>query len=143
MWTSPLPRFSTTELRHRLGRGPTATRFCAIQARSIPVMGRSDCSAYMSTHETLDHPPRCRPASRARQRGVVGLVGVFDDRIDMPAAGWIALVLGTIATIALGGGLMFLLFYSSRRGYDDIGGPGRPDDAGGEGRLIYTPYIRP
>ena len=51
--------------------------------------------------------------------------------IDMPAAGWIALVLGTIATIALGSGLMFLLFYSNRRGYDDIDGPGRPDDAGG------------
>ena len=40
--------------------------------------------------------------------------------IDMPAAGWIALVLGTVVTIALGSGLMFLLFYSSRRGYDDI-----------------------
>jgi hypothetical protein len=39
---------------------------------------------------------------------------------DMPAAGWIALVFGVIATIALGSGLMFLIFYSNRHGYDDI-----------------------
>jgi hypothetical protein len=39
--------------------------------------------------------------------------------LNMPAAGWVALILGTVATIALGSGLMFLLFYSSRRGYDD------------------------
>jgi hypothetical protein len=33
--------------------------------------------------------------------------------------GWIALVLGVVATLAVGGGLMALVFISSRRGYDE------------------------
>ncbi len=37
----------------------------------------------------------------------------------MNANGVIALILGGIGTLALGGGLMALVFYSSRRGYDD------------------------
>ena len=36
--------------------------------------------------------------------------------------GWIALGAGALVTFALGAGLMFLVFYSNRRGYDD------PDD---------------
>lgn len=39
------------------------------------------------------------------------------------AHGIIALGLGAVLTLALGGGLMFLVFYSSRRGYDDIDPP--------------------
>jgi uncharacterized membrane protein len=37
----------------------------------------------------------------------------------MPASGWIALAIGTIFSLILGVGLMFLIFYSSRRGYDE------------------------
>jgi hypothetical protein len=33
--------------------------------------------------------------------------------------GWIALVLGVLATLAVGVGLMALIFISNRRGYDD------------------------
>lgn len=33
--------------------------------------------------------------------------------------GWIALSAGTILSLALGGGLMALVFYSARKGYDD------------------------
>jgi hypothetical protein len=33
--------------------------------------------------------------------------------------GWIALILGVLATLAVGIGLMSLIFISSRRGYDD------------------------
>ncbi|MBT5051415.1 MAG: hypothetical protein HOM58_23170 [Rhodospirillaceae bacterium] len=33
--------------------------------------------------------------------------------------GWIALGLGALATLVLGAGLMFLVFYSNRHGYDD------------------------
>ena len=33
--------------------------------------------------------------------------------------GWIALILGVLATIGLGVGLMTLIFISNRRGYDD------------------------
>jgi hypothetical protein len=41
----------------------------------------------------------------------VGAVGI-------PAIGWIFLVAGVIVTLLVGGGLMALLFYSSRKGKD-------------------------
>jgi hypothetical protein len=37
----------------------------------------------------------------------------------MSVHGWIAMTLGAVFTAALTGGLMWLAFYSSRRGYDD------------------------
>ena len=37
----------------------------------------------------------------------------------MNGNGVAALILGGIGTVALGGGLMALMFYSSRRGYDE------------------------
>jgi hypothetical protein len=36
--------------------------------------------------------------------------------------GWIALGLGVTVTLLLGGGLMWLVFYSNRHGYDDAAG---------------------
>jgi hypothetical protein len=39
--------------------------------------------------------------------------------------GWIALILGALATLAVGVGLMTLVFISSRRGYDDPPGNDR------------------
>lgn len=36
----------------------------------------------------------------------------------MPAAGYLALAFGVVASMAVGIGLMALIFYSSRRGYD-------------------------
>lgn len=41
------------------------------------------------------------------------------DASAMSIHGWIALSLGTLLSLAVGGGLMALLFYSARRGYDD------------------------
>jgi hypothetical protein len=38
----------------------------------------------------------------------------------MGVVGYLALVGGVVATLALGMGLMGLAFYSSRHGYDDI-----------------------
>jgi hypothetical protein len=43
----------------------------------------------------------------------------------MSTAGWIALVLGVAATLALGVGLMALVFISNRRGYDELDRGGR------------------
>jgi hypothetical protein len=40
--------------------------------------------------------------------------------IDIGMHGWIALVLGASLTTILGVGLMFLVFYSNRKGYDEI-----------------------
>lgn len=39
--------------------------------------------------------------------------------------GWIAMGLGTVLSLALGFGLMWLSFYSSRHGFDDRADPGR------------------
>ncbi|MDE2229443.1 MAG: hypothetical protein KGL11_10440 [Alphaproteobacteria bacterium] len=47
--------------------------------------------------------------------------------VEMSAAGYIAMVLGGLATLGLGGGLMALLFYSHNKGFDDAAG-GRPID---------------
>jgi hypothetical protein len=40
----------------------------------------------------------------------------------MTASGYLAVVLGALGTIGLGGGLMALLFYSNRAGYDERAG---------------------
>jgi uncharacterized YccA/Bax inhibitor family protein len=45
--------------------------------------------------------------------------GIGDSEIS--GAGWLAMGLGVVATLALGIGLMALVFISSRRGYDEIG----------------------
>ena len=34
--------------------------------------------------------------------------------------GWLSIVFGVVATLGVGGGLMALVFYSARHGYDDI-----------------------
>lgn len=41
------------------------------------------------------------------------------DASAMSIHGWIALALGTFLSLALGGGLMALVFHSARKGYDD------------------------
>ena len=56
---------------------------------------------------------------------VVVVVGPWGDIGDsgMSGAGWVAMLLGIVATLGLGIGLMALVFISNRRGYDDPGGP--------------------
>jgi hypothetical protein len=41
------------------------------------------------------------------------------DDTTMSTAGYVALAIGVVAATALGAGLMGLVFYSSRRGFDD------------------------
>jgi hypothetical protein len=41
------------------------------------------------------------------------------DQASISTTGMLALAVGVILTVALGAGLMFLVFYSSRKGYDD------------------------
>jgi hypothetical protein len=41
------------------------------------------------------------------------------DASAMSMHGWIALILGTVLSLAVGGGLMALVFHSARKGYDD------------------------
>ena len=46
---------------------------------------------------------------------------VWDDLAgaEMSTHGWIALGLGVVFSVGLGGGLMWLIFYSARKGHDD------------------------
>jgi hypothetical protein len=56
---------------------------------------------------------------------VIAAVWIELGDAGMSAAGWVAMVLGIIATLALGVGLMALVFISNRRGYDEPEGPRR------------------
>ena len=49
----------------------------------------------------------------------VGYVGWNSTDVAMPATGYVAMTLGIIFSLALGVGLMGLMFYSSRHGYDE------------------------
>ena len=42
--------------------------------------------------------------------------------VEMSTSGYVAMILGGLATLALGGGLMALLFYSNRHGFDEEAG---------------------
>ncbi|MGI9499685.1 MAG: hypothetical protein ACR2P3_06585 [Geminicoccaceae bacterium] len=46
--------------------------------------------------------------------------------VEMSRHGWTALILGTVFTFLVGAGLMALVFFSHRRGYDDR--VNRPDE---------------
>jgi hypothetical protein len=54
---------------------------------------------------------------------VVGSFWIDLGDSGMTASGYIAMALGVLATLALGMGLMALVFISNRRGYDDPGEP--------------------
>jgi len=41
---------------------------------------------------------------------------------DIPIYGWFAIAGGVVVSLLVGGGLMALVFYSSRHGYDDLSG---------------------
>lgn len=41
------------------------------------------------------------------------------DASAMSVHGWIALILGTVLSLGVGGGLMALVFHSARKGYDE------------------------
>ena len=49
----------------------------------------------------------------------VSLSGTEDMASDVSGSGTIAMIFGVLFTIVVGAGLMGLIFYSSRRGYDD------------------------
>ena len=57
----------------------------------------------------------CRPRCEKKRVATIG-----DTSIGVH--GYIALGLGAVATLVIGGGLMWLVFYSARRGYDERAG---------------------
>ena len=50
---------------------------------------------------------------------VLGYLGWTSTDTSVPASGYIALVLGVVFSLVVGVGLMALVFYSSRKGYDE------------------------
>jgi hypothetical protein len=51
--------------------------------------------------------------------GVLAYTWVSWGDVSMSAAGYIALVAGSVLTLAVGAGLMFLMYYSNRAGFDE------------------------
>jgi hypothetical protein len=48
--------------------------------------------------------------------------------VDVGIHGWIAMIGGSVLTLLVGVGLMTLVFYSARKGYDDAAAPSEPSD---------------
>jgi hypothetical protein len=51
--------------------------------------------------------------------GIIGYLGWTSTDTDVPVSGYIAMALGVIFSLVVGVGLMALVFYSSRKGYDE------------------------
>ena len=63
---------------------------------------------------------RCLPCWR-RRCGLPAAPGcIFAG--DIPLYGWVAIAGGVLFSLLVGGGLMALVFYSNRHGYDDLSG---------------------
>jgi hypothetical protein len=80
-----------------------------------------------------DAPPRRKPNTLGAIAVIVPLVAILAvagwysartwvsiEGPAMPVAGYVAMALGVIFSLIVGCGLMALLFYSNRHGYDDI-----------------------
>ena len=50
---------------------------------------------------------------------VLGYLGWTSTDTSVPASGYVALVLGVVFSLVVGVGLMALVYYSSRKGYDE------------------------
>lgn len=59
---------------------------------------------------------------------VIGAISAWSigGSIEIGKHGWIALGLGTFFSLLIGCGLMALMFFSGRRGYDEAADPFRP-----------------
>jgi hypothetical protein len=51
--------------------------------------------------------------------GFIAYRGLTIDNVDVPASGYFAMAFGVIFSLVVGVGLMALIFYSSRKGYDE------------------------
>jgi len=51
--------------------------------------------------------------------GFIAYRGLTLDNADVPTSGYVAMAFGVIFSLIVGIGLMALIFYSSRKGYDE------------------------
>lgn len=89
--------------------------------------------AAFSTNRLLRDEPRAKSQRALAAIAIVIMlaligIGVYTweslGDVTMDANGYLALLLGVIGTVALGGGLMALVFFSHRYGYDEKAGGG-------------------
>jgi hypothetical protein len=72
--------------------------------------------------------------------GVVVYLGwTLGNGTDVPTSGYAAMAFGVVISLAVGFGLMALLFYSSRRGYDEPPVLIVPDDDSTESMNVPEP----
>ena len=98
-----------------LGRGPTPTWGRVFSASARLILGQNHLSAGNFVAVVI-------AVALVLVVGVVPVTlwtGIGDSEIS--PAGWIAMGFGAIITLALGIGLMALVFISNRRGYDELG----------------------
>jgi len=50
---------------------------------------------------------------------IIGYLGWTSTDTEVPVSGYVAMALGVLFSLGVGAGLMALLFYSSRAGYDE------------------------
>jgi mannitol-specific phosphotransferase system IIBC component len=65
--------------------------------------------------------------------------------VDVPASAYVAMAFGVIISLAVGFGLMAMVFYSSRHGYDEppVLLPEQDDQTGDEGAADDEPSQQP
>ena len=68
---------------------------------------------------------------------IVYLGWTLGNDTDVPALGYVAMALGVIVSLAVGFGLMALIFYSSRKGYDEPPVLIAPEGVGSESGAVF------
>jgi Flp pilus assembly protein TadD/glycosyltransferase involved in cell wall biosynthesis len=112
-----------------LGRPQEAEICCREALRLRP----GNAEAFNNLAIALSHQPALNWVAAAIAGAVIVAVGLavaglwtsIGD-LEISAAGWLAMGLGVFVTLALGIGLMALIFISSRRGYDEVRRTGSP-----------------
>ena len=70
--------------------------------------------------------------------GFIAYRGLTVGNVEVPIAGYLAMAFGVIFSLIVGVGLMMLIFYSSRKGYDEppvVVPEKREDGSAGGGQL--------
>jgi TRAP-type C4-dicarboxylate transport system permease small subunit len=99
-----------------MGRGPKPLRWRAFCASARLMLGRNLLSARNSIATVI-------AVALVLVLGVVvGTMWTSIGDSEISPAGWIAMGFGVVITLAVGIGLMALVFISSRRGYDERAG---------------------
>ena len=85
---------------------------------SLVEAGKAVRSQREQRNDKIDRGNRGRGNAGGGRRSRLHL-GIVARRCDVPANGYIALVAGSVLTLAVGAGLIFLMYYSDREGFDD------------------------